>query len=355
MDLTIERTTPDFRSKTLLVTKTILAVSFLALFLFYTFDLLLLIFLGLLFAVFFMGIAGFVSRKTPLSYKWSLAVVLIALTVSWVGAFYLMAPSIGAQFSELGAKLPVALSQVESWVNARTDGQELLGNLNLQELLSGGAGGALTKATGALTGLAQGLINIFIVLFIGIYIAAAPDTYKRGFLYLVPLPRRERMNEVLEKTGFVLRWWLIGRFCDMLFVGILTWVGLMLLGIPLATVLAIIAAVTNFIPNIGPFIGAIPAILIALGKSPESALHVALLFTAIQSIESVWITPMIQQKAIHLPPAFTIITQVIMGVAFGTIGLTVATPLVAAGIVMVKYLYVKDMLGDPTVDVAATE
>jgi predicted PurR-regulated permease PerM len=97
-------------------------------------------------------------------------------------------------------------------------------------------------------------------------------------------------------------------------------------------------------PNIGPIISAIPAVLLGWMISPEKALHVVALYVGIQAVESYVLTPLIQRKTIELPPALTLSSQVLLGTVFGLLGVALATPLMAAGIVVTKLLYVEDRL-----------
>jgi len=121
---------------------------------------------------------------------------------------------------------------------------------------------------------------------------------------------------------------------------------LVLLGVPFALTLAVLAAVLTFIPNFGPLISAIPAVLLGLLDGPMTAVWVAILFTAIQTVESYVLTPLIQQNTVDLPAALTITAQLVMGVFIGGIGLVVATPLTLVVVVLVRSLYVHDLLGD---------
>lgn len=97
-------------------------------------------------------------------------------------------------------------------------------------------------------------------------------------------------------------------------------------------------------PNFGPVISAVPAVLLGFVQSPMTAAHVALLYLAIQTVESYLITPLIQQRTVSLPPALTISAQVGMGILFGAGGIVLATPIAAAALVAVTRLYVEDAL-----------
>ena len=145
---------------------------------------------------------------------------------------------------------------------------------------------------------------------------------------------------MLDKVGQTLWWWLLAHMSSMAVVGVLTTIGLFALGIPLAIVLGLIAAALAFIPNIGPVISAVPAILIALSESPTKALYVVLLYVAVQAVETNFITPIFELKAVSLPPALTISVQLLLGSLVGILGLLLASPMCAMAIVLVQTLYV---------------
>jgi predicted PurR-regulated permease PerM len=149
---------------------------------------------------------------------------------------------------------------------------------------------------------------------------------------------------VLTKAAATLSNWLAAQLMAMAVVGVLTGLGLWLIGIPLAFLLGLIAALLAFIPNIGPVIAAVPAILLAF---PEGIITVSLVvgvYIFVQTLESYIITPLIQQEKVSLPPAFIIAVQLLLGVLFGLLGLALATPLAALGLTLVRELYVGDYL-----------
>ena len=146
--------------------------------------------------------------------------------------------------------------------------------------------------------------------------------------------------------GHVLRRWLLAKFISMAVVGVLTGIGLWLLEVPLAISLAVLASLLTFIPNIGPVIAAIPALLLAFVDGPSKALSVALLYLAVQTVESYGITPFVERETVALRPALTLSAQLALGLLTGFVGVIVATPLTAVCIVIVQTLYIQDVLGD---------
>jgi len=187
-----------------------------------------------------------------------------------------------------------------------------------------------------------------LVLVGGIYLAAQPRLYRGGLVKLVPPGGRERVEQALDDSWRALRLWLLGRLVSMLFIGTLTGVGLWLLGIPGALALGIVAFILEFVPFIGPIIAAVPAILLALAFEPVKALWVAALYLGIQQLEGNVIEPLVQQRAVDLPPALLLFSIVAGAVVFGPAGVVFAAPLTVVLFVMVKRLYVRDALHTQT-------
>ena len=155
----------------------------------------------------------------------------------------------------------------------------------------------------------------------------------------------------MDKLGETLINWLLGKLFSMTVVGVLTALGLWALGIPLIGVLSLLAGLLSFIPNFGPILALIPAVLVALLEGPDQALYVAGLYVLVQAVESNLITPLVQQRLIEMPPALILVAQVLMGTLVGGLGVMLATPVVAILMVLVKMLYIQDGLGDKSVKV----
>jgi predicted PurR-regulated permease PerM len=216
-------------------------------------------------------------------------------------------------------------------------------SVNASTLLTVG-GGFFTSTLGALG-------NFFITLLLAVYFASEPRFYTRGFTKLFPVRLRDRVSEVLAATADSLSWWLVGKAASMLFIGLVTWIGLSILGVPLALTLGLIAGLLSFIPNFGPIMSAVPAILLAFIDSPMTALYVAILYVFVQLIESNVVTPLIERKTVELPPGLTIIFQLALAALVGGLGLVLATPLLAVIMVVVEMIYIQDVLGDRDVEI----
>ncbi len=325
-----------------LVAAIALALAFLSL----TAQVLLLVFAGVLLAILLRSIANAIDAGLGIGPGWSLALTLSGIVVTVALGTWLLLPDIVAQSRELVEQLPRGLGDLQQRLSGIFGGASVIdyafdqaaapGQGTMQKLI----GGAFGVVSGTLGFLGSGLV----ILFTAIYLAADPQTYRGGLICLVPPAHRDRARQIIDEVDRVLLWWLIGKLIDMALIGVLTYLGLWALGMPLALSLALIAAILTFVPNFGPIIAAAPAILLALGDGLTQAALVVLLYTAVQAVESYLITPLIQQRTISMPPALTLAMQLVAAVLLGVLGLALATPLTAAGIVLIRELYVKDML-----------
>jgi predicted PurR-regulated permease PerM len=313
----------------------------------YAADVFLIAFAGILIANILRAPSEWLSEKTGIAPNWYVgAVTLLLIVVFGVGA-WLAAPQIGGQFGELARSLTEALSAVQQRIEERF-GIDIGGNL-LQRTGDGTPPiipMILGRVTGVISGALGAVANVVVIVALGFYLALHSRLYFEGFVKLFPIKARPRVAEIGEAVGTTLRWWLLGQLVTMTVVGLITTIGLLLLGIPLAGTLGLITALFEFAPFIGPILAAFPAVLIAFSQSPMDAVYVIILYTAVQQIEGYLITPYVQERAVNLPPALTIFAQLLMGVLFGLFGLLLATPLVAASMVIVRMAYIEDVLGD---------
>lgn len=322
---------------------------------YFTFDVILLIFAAALLAIFLRGLAEIIGRFVNVSEGWLVIIVSASLVLILAGAISLLAPDVADQVRHLRTELPKSAQQAADyfarfgWGRALIEQlpsvEDIRQNVNPSALLSG-VGGFFSTTVGAVG-------NFFIVVLLAIYFASEPRFYVRGLIKLFPKPRRHRATQVLNAVGETLRWWLIGKVASMIFIGLLTWVGLSILGVPLALTLGLIAGLLSFIPNFGPIISALPALLLAFidEGGPITALYVLILYVVVQLIESNIVTPLIERETVELPPALTIIFQLALAVLVGGLGLVLATPLLAVIMVLVQMVYIQDILGDKDVDV----
>jgi predicted PurR-regulated permease PerM len=367
-----------------------LAMVAVALFLWNSLQVLLLAFAAILVGVALRGMAVWLAGKTRLPVGGALAVVILSVVGLFLGVAALVAPAVVQQFDRLADQLPHSIESAQERLRQYAWGRRVLGDTppdaNAEAATTRPSDAAQSEAAASdadappagsspttsptlvakaievttsrpeaavgrvaryAQGLASGVFTFVLVVIVGIYLAAQPEMYVRGTLLLFPKRERPRMREVMYEVGYTLRWWLLAQLVPMACIGVLIGGGLWLIGVPLWLPLGLLAALLNFIPNFGPVIAAVPAVLIALADSPGKAMWVIALAIVAQNLEGYLITPMVQRRAVEMPPALTILSQVLMGLLLGPLGVILAAPLMAAGIVVVKMLYVEDALGTP--------
>lgn len=310
----------------------------------YAIDVFLLLFIGIFTAVLLRAPADWLAGRTGWSEGVTLSLVIFVLVALLAAGGFLFGRTVVNQSWQLTQQLPKVIDKARDRLSKTGYGKQFVEateepppEASAQMV---GKGLRLIGSTFAAFG------SFIVVLFLGIFLAWQPSAYRNGFVRLFPVRRRKRAREVLNAIGHVLQRWLVGQVVLMTVVGVLTWIGLALLGVPFALPLALFAGFAEFVPYIGPIVAGVPAVLVALAEAPELAVWVAGLYIAIQSVESYLLTPLIQQRAVYLPPALLLFSQVILGVTAGPLGVIVATPLAAAGLVAVNKLYVEDVLGD---------
>ncbi len=271
------------------------------------------------------------------------AVLLVAGIVAL--AFFLFGQEVAAQAESLRETLPSAWQTLFQRLESFGLGEPV--RQWLQSVGSGGEG-VLSSMTRFLVSFTGVLADTLLVIFGGIYLAADPRLYRQGLAKLVPEKARPKVTEVLDDCYGALRLWLIGRLTSMVLVGLLTGIGLWALGMPAALTLGIAAGMLDFVPFIGPIVAAVPGVLLAFATDPTLALWVILLYVVVQQVEGNIITPLIQKRAVELPPALLLFSLVALGLLFGVLGVILAEPLTVVIYVAVKRLYVIDALDTPT-------
>jgi len=216
--------------------------------------------------------------------------------------------------------------------------------MSLQSIGQSVGSGIAARAAGLAGNTLGGLVTGLVVIVVSLYFAIAPDLYVNGAVLLVPPSYRDRMAQVLRHAGRTLQFWLLGQSVDMMIVGLFTFAGLHLLGVHLALALAVLAGLFTFVPYFGAIAAAVPAMLVAIEGGWQQALWVLLLFVVAHTVDGYMISPLVQRHTVHMPPALTILSMTILGTLAGGLGLVLAAPLAAIGLVLVREMYVEDVL-----------
>ncbi len=311
--------------------------------------LLLIIFAGILLAVLLDAAGRALARYLPISRSVGVATTGLIIVAAFALGFWLTGPNLVAQATRLGGELASGMQSLEAWVMS-IDAEETavdidISSMDWTKLLPSPSGflGSVTTLLGTTFGL---FANLVLVMVFGIYLALDPETYTDGVVRLVPPDRRARACAVLKEMAEMLRHWLAGKALMMLLIGILSYIGLTFIGVPLALLLAVVAGATAFIPIIGPAIAGVLMVLVALTESWQLAFWAGGFYLVLQTVESYLLLPLIQSRAVALPAGVVIAAQVLMGIIFGALGVALATPLAAVAAVAIKRLYIEDVLKD---------
>ncbi|QHI95408.1 AI-2E family transporter [Aristophania vespae] len=301
-------------------------------------DVITVLFAATLLAIVLHGLARLLRKHLRfIPYTAAVSIVVMIIIALLTALIWSNGPAIGDQFLSLKSALITQSGDLKEHLSHTTLGKIILdhlpasigGNDNNNPLGSLGFGLA-----GSVTGLlssAFGLLGtLFVVLIAAFYFAISPSIYINGFLRFVPPAQREATRTLLFSAGTTLWAWTAGQALDMFVVGCFSWLGLSLIGVPLALALGVVAGLCNFIPYIGAIMGAIPALLISLSVSTKEALFVAILYSVIQFLEGNVLAPFIQRRAVHMPPALAVLSQTVFGSILGVPGLVLASPITAA-------------------------
>lgn len=329
--------TQSFQKKVWIASTITAFIVVMLLFINYTFNVFLLILAGTLIAIFFRAISSLIQSKT----KWKEGVcvtISIIGTLVLIGAlFWLIGSKVQSQLVELSDTLPKTIENVRSQLNESSLGKKVVDRATSDSTLSSAQSfiKSFFRSTFGVFG------DLYVVLFIAVFFTVSPRLYINGLIKLIPPRGQNEAKQILTKLGTNLRKWLKGKLISMLIVFALTAIGLAIIGVPLWLVLALFAGLISFIPNFGPIIALIPALLVGLLQGQQTALLVVGLYVIIQFIESNFITTLLQQKLVNIPPALIMIAQLFMGTLVGGWGLILATPVTLIVMVLIQELYIK--------------
>lgn len=302
-------------------------------FAFKTIDVILQVFAAMLVSLALHALAEPFARLSRFPERY--AVFPVALLVfGGIGlTLYLFGSTIQLQVAELVKDLPAAWTGFEQRFHLEGMGNDIL---RRAEAAAPSGETLLSAAQGVTSNVFQVLLGTFLVLVGGIYFAVSPDLYRRMFLSMWAQQDRPAAARCLDAVSEDLRHFLKAQLIAMVVVGLLTFVGLTIVGVPSALALALFAGLAEFVPMIGPVVAAAPAVLIALTLGLDTGLWTLLVFVVVQQSESNVITPLLQQRMVSLPPAVTLFAVVAFGNLFGALGVVLATPLTVLAFAALK-------------------
>jgi predicted PurR-regulated permease PerM len=309
-------------------------------------DVFLLIFAGVLGAVFLRAPSTWLHDKLKVSYGSGLAIVVLGLAGILSVAAVFFGPDVVLEADKFVQLMPRTPEQLQAMVEEYEWGRNTLGRYPgiYQEIFD--APEQLFGSTQFWLAPVQFLSYMLFVLFVSFYFAIEPKIYKDGLVEILPRDKRGRGRQIVSRIASTLRWFLVARFASMLVVGVFTTITLYLFQIPLALVLGILAGLLTFVPYLGPLVATAPILLVSLGQGPDTALWVLVVYGSIQLVEGYILTPVFQKLTVYVPPAMTLVAEVLMGVLFGTLGIIIAAPFTAFILVFYQLVYRENVLGE---------
>ncbi len=316
-------------------------------------DILFLLFVATLFAIYLAAITDFVSHRLGVGRGLGLLLALLTTFVLLGLMALLIVPAVLTQFQELVGSLPDYVAVWEQDLTRLAEENELLGRILSSSRRGGGYfdtvyeqvneffGGIVPYAFSG-TGV---LIHAVSVLIMGIYLALKPAVYREGLIAMTPPPYRELARDILADLGHTLRAWLVGQGLAMLVLGTLTWIGLRLLEVPYSLAFGVLTGLAVIVPFFGTIVSTLlPALFVISTGGAVKALLVILLGVVIHIFEANVVAPMIFEKQVQLPPVLTILSVLVMAKLLGVIGLLVAVPVLASVMVIARRIYVHRIL-----------
>lgn len=286
---------------------------------------LLIIFAGLVIASLLDGGARLLGRVLPLPRSVNIFIVVVAVFAFIGGTFYLTGVQIAQQAEQLRTTLELQGNRVMGWITSMglMPGRTDLSGMVQQAL---GSIGRLTSAVGTVLGAGASLV---MMLSIGLFVALDPRIYERGLQWLVPIGARDQFAIILARMARTMRVLLGGRLLGMVFEGVLTWILLSIVGVPMALLLGILTGILAFIPNIGAFVSGVLMVSVGFSAGPHEGLWAIAVYFGVQTFDGYVLIPLVAKHTVDLPPALTLSAQILSSTLFGVMGLALADPMVA--------------------------
>ena len=306
-------------------------------------DVLLLAFGAILVGVLLHALSEPLTKRLRLPRPIALTLAVVGLAAAIAAAVWLFGQQIALQVATLGELLPKAWTALQAPLSGSPLGAYVLDDL---QRLRHADGLVVQTASRLVRGSVSAAAAMVIVLFCGLYLAFHPATYLGGVLRLVPLSGRQRAAEVLAACGDALNRWLLGALASMLLVGGSVALGLWWAGVPSPLALGVLAGLAQFVPVIGPWAATVPGLIVAAAQGPQTFAWAIAIYLGSSQFEANVVTPLLLRQMVELPMGLSLFAVLAMGVLLGPLGVVFATPLAVVAYVVVRRVYVEDLLGD---------
>ncbi len=328
----------DFLKRTLIV----VAVAAIPVLIWYLSNVILMIFGAVILAQLLRLGAEPLKRWIALPASVALAISILGVLAIIGGTAYLFGTQISGEVQDVINRIGSGTQTLEATLQGSAFGRFLLDRVQSTSI-------SVTAVLSGFLKMSSSFIEALVIVVIcGIYIAAQPRLYRDGLVQLFPPRLHARAGDFFDGIAEALQRWLLGQLFEMILIGALSTFAVWLIGVPSPLALGLIAGIGEFIPYLGPLLAAIPAVLVALTKSPDTALWTLVAYLVIHQIEGQLVAPLIQRHMVSIPPAVMLLGIVAITYLFGMVAIIFAAPIAVVVFAAVNLLYVQDTLGEST-------
>lgn len=285
----------------------------------------LVVFGGMVFGALIDGGTRLLGRVLKIGRGWRIAIVLLmtVLFLMWTATF--AGSQITSQAAELPATIQAQGARLAQWLTAHGIAVD---EARIRTVIQQATGG-VSQLGHAVGGIIGGLTTLFLIVVLGIYIAIEPRLYQRGIAWLLPSDTRGRFDETAARMGRSLRMLMFGRLIGMSLEGLMTWAALQIYGVPMAALIGLLTGLLAFLPNVGAPISGLIMITVGFSGGNAMGIYCIIVYVVLHLVDGNIVVPLVARKTVELAPALVLGAQLIMGAAFGILGLALADPLVA--------------------------
>ena len=324
----------------------------------HTINVLLVIFLAAILAVYLDAVTDLLQGRLGLPRPLGLTLAIAATLGALVGVVLLIAPPVAQQVQDLLTNLPRYLANLDANISELTRRVPLLRRATPLE--PSGSPGVLASMVSEIFGFLRGaavpylkggveiLIEGVSVLVMALYFARHPKVYVDGAVALVPPPRRPIARAIFQDLNITIRAWVVGQITAMVLLAALTTLGLWALGMPYFLAFGVFAGVAAIVPFFGVLLSTVLPALFALGAfGVTKMLLVTALGVLVHIIEANFVAPVVMERQVNIPPVVTIAGVLLIGKLFGLSGLIIAVPILALVMILVRHILLGEIYGDP--------
>jgi predicted PurR-regulated permease PerM len=328
-----------------------------------TIDVLLVVFLAIILAVYLNAVSGFLQRRFGVPDSLGLIAAVLLTLGGLTGVIFLIIPAVASQVQDLIANLPRFLSDLDVSINRLLSRVPVL----RRGVTDGTTPGVLATSLNEVFGFLRGalvpylkggvelIIETVSVFVMALYMARNPGIYVEGVIGLIPPSRRPLGRVILYDLKLTLHAWVVGQIISMLLLAVLTTLGLWALGVPYFLAFGVFAGIAAIVPFFGTlFSTLVPALLVLGVNGLPKAVAVTLLGVGVHLIEANFVAPVVMERQVNLPPVITIAGVLLIGKLFGLAGLIIAVPILAFVMVLIRHILLGEVYGDALSEVKPT-